>query len=304
MTQGNSRLILISYGVRFHRSGAAFLSAHHVIQIPLHIDNNVLCTLTSSRLKPVWNQSSDSHPAVLTSALTLSSSALNNSRSLFRLSIWRSLPDRTHGHGVLAQTAFHMGSHRLQWKYPYSPVIEASVWRSKRLIKYVQLPRKSKTMKSWFFCWSTSEQHTVCTRASATSEPYLRLCLHAGRRDVADLDERLWVVIIVVLLLWFVLIGDDHHRFHVFGERGCVQEVRWGLTRRQREGSLVKPATEWYHHDHFWSVLPHSPTSADTSRLLVAVTQHWSHPTTSQRSALLHQAVWGSGSVSWSTPYL
>lgn len=127
-------------------------------------------------------------------------------------------------------------------KYPYSPVIEASIWRSKRLIKYVQLLRKRETIKSRFFCWSTSEQHTVCTRASATSVPYLWLRLHAGRRDVADLDERLWVVVIIVLLLWFVFIRDDHHRFYVFGERGCVQKVGWGLTGRQREGSLVK----WY----------------------------------------------------------
>lgn len=105
-------------------------------------------------------------------------------------------------------------------------------------------------MKSWFFCRGTcvssSEQRTVHPRASVTSGPYLWLCLHAGRRDVADLDERLWVVVIIVLLLWFFLIRDDHHRFHVFGERGCVQKVRWGLARRQREGSLVKPATEWY----------------------------------------------------------
>lgn len=48
--------------------------------------------------------------------------------------------------------------------------------------------------------------------------PYLRLSLYAGCRDVADLDERLGVVVIVVLLLWFILVGDDHHRFNMLGQ--------------------------------------------------------------------------------------
>lgn len=61
---------------------------------------------------------------------------------------------------------------------------------------------------------------------------YLGLCLHDGGRHVADLDERLGLVVVVVLLLRLVLVGDDHHRLHVFGQRGRVQEVR----RRLREG--------------------------------------------------------------------
>lgn len=48
--------------------------------------------------------------------------------------------------------------------------------------------------------------------------PYLWLCLYAGCGEVADLDERLWVVIVVVLLLWFVLVSHDHHWLHVFGQ--------------------------------------------------------------------------------------
>lgn len=62
-------------------------------------------------------------------------------------------------------------------------------------------------------------QHTVYMQASVTCvHTYLWLCLHTGCRDVADLDERLWVVVIIVLLLWLVLIGDDHHWLHVFGK--------------------------------------------------------------------------------------
>lgn len=81
-----------------------------------------------------------------------------------------------------------------------------------------------------------------------TCVPYLRLRLYAGRWDVADLDEGLGVVIVIVLLLWFLLVRDDHHRLHVFGQRGRVQEVRRGLTRGQRKGRYwLNTATLWDH---------------------------------------------------------
>lgn len=75
---------------------------------------------------------------------------------------------------------------------------------------------------SWYYCASTcvskSIQHTVYMQASVTYVPYLWLCLHTGCRDIADLDEGLWVVVIIVLLLRLVLIRDDHHWLHVFGK--------------------------------------------------------------------------------------
>ena len=96
---------------------------------------------------------SDSVPPVRTSAFTLSSSARSSSRSLFRLSIWRSLPDRKHKvmvcwHRSQAETKYSLLT-ITGWseKHPDSPVIEAAVRRPKRLIKYVQLQRKSKTEK-------------------------------------------------------------------------------------------------------------------------------------------------------------
>lgn len=51
---------------------------------------------------------------------------------------------------------------------------------------------------------------------SGCSMPYLWLSLYAGGRDAVDLDERLWLVIVVILHLRFILIGDDHHWLHVF----------------------------------------------------------------------------------------
>lgn len=48
--------------------------------------------------------------------------------------------------------------------------------------------------------------------------PYLRLRLHTGHRGLADIDERLGLVVVIVLLLWLVLVGDNNNWLHVFGK--------------------------------------------------------------------------------------
>lgn len=287
---------------------------------------------------PKPKTASDSVPPVRTSALTLSSSARSNSRSLFRLSIWRSLSDRKHKvmvcwHRSQAETKYSLLT-ITGWseKHPDSPVIEAAVRRSKRLIKYVQLQRKSTTEK-------LKKLHNITLWQLhdlwSARVPYLRLRLYAGRWDVADLDEGLGVVIVIVLLLWFLLVRDDHHRLHVFGQWGRVQEVRRGLTRGQRKGRYwLNTATLWDHvqvkylqkkrmkyrlqrknyhvesqqnaavcaNKKFSPVWQHWQQSLTFK--MEAVTQHWSHPTSPHPSVLLHQAVWESGWVSWSTSCL
>ena len=64
----------------------------------------------------------------------------------------------------------------------------------------------------------------------------------AGGADVADLDQRLGLVVIIVLRLWLILVGDHHHRLHMLGQRGRVQEVGWGLqlkTNAVCEGGML-----------------------------------------------------------------
>lgn len=48
--------------------------------------------------------------------------------------------------------------------------------------------------------------------------PYLRLRLHTGHRGLADIDERLGLVVVIVLLLWLVLVRDNNNWLHVFGK--------------------------------------------------------------------------------------
>lgn len=152
-------------------------------------------------------------------------------------SIWRSLPERKHRvmrccTDCTLKPKSQIYNH-MTWKTTIgSPVIEASTRGSKRLIKYVQLLRKSEIISER----KLSHGHFTSVWASVYENTYLWLCLDAGCWDVADLDERLGLVIIVVRLLWIVFIRDNHHWLHVLGKGSCMQEVRRGLKRRQIKG--------------------------------------------------------------------
>lgn len=61
---------------------------------------------------------------------------------------------------------------------------------------------------------------------------YLWLCLDDGSWRIADVDERLWVIVIIVLRLSILISRDDHHRLYVLGQRSCMKEVRRRLRSR------------------------------------------------------------------------
>lgn len=220
-------------------AGAAFASAQHLTQIPLHTDNNALyCHIHTEKIPNPSNRLfSPRGPYLCFDSFQLCSQQLQVTLQALNLEI--PAGQKNYCHSVLPQTkgwnqSNHLTNHRLQWKttgFTYHRSLHSVVQMSDQICQIAEKKRKINEE-------TTKILHIIillltCVSAFVTVVPYLWLCLDAGCGDVADLDERLWVVVIVVLLLWFILVRDDHHWFHVFGQRGCVQEVRWGLTTKR-----------------------------------------------------------------------